>query len=78
LPAVEAEHGGFNEPETHVPLVVAGPGVSPGLIRAPVTTSQIAADHPPTAQHHSEKLQAVLLEGTKVLPGIKAPDGGDN
>ncbi len=48
------------------------------MIRAPVTTSQIAPTILQLLNITPKKLQAVLLEGTKVLPGIKAPDGGDN
>jgi len=47
LPAVQAEHGGLNENE--IPRAAAGGGrlykresIKPGIIRAPVTTTQIA------------------------------------
>jgi len=72
-PAVQvlAEHGGFNENDTHVPLLVFNAHtITPGLVRAPVTTTQIAPTILTLLGLDPNKLQAVTLEGTKVLPGI--------
>ncbi len=72
-PAVQvlAEHGGFNENDTHVPLLVSySRTAAPGLLRAPVTTSQIAPTVLTLLGLDPSKLQAVKLEGTKVLPGV--------
>jgi hypothetical protein len=80
LPAVQAEHGGFNENEMHVPLLVVHSSLNPGLNRAPVTTSQIAPTILSLLGLDPNSLQAVQLEGTKVLPGIptKQNNGGGN
>ena len=80
---VLAEHGGFNENDTHVPLLVFySRTAAPGLLRAPVTTSQIAPTVLTLLGLDPSKLQAVKLEGTKVLPGIVTSgnqgDQGDN
>jgi hypothetical protein len=81
-PAVQvlAEHGGFNENDTHVPLLVFYSSTAArGLLRAPVTTTQIAPTILTLLGLDASKLQAVKLEGTKVLPGIPTSDNqGDN
>ena len=72
-PAVQvlAEHGGFNENDTHVPLLVSySRSAAPGLLRAPVTTTQIAPTILTLLGLDPNKLQAVKAEGTKALPGI--------
>jgi len=80
LPAVQAEHGGFNENETHVPLLVVYSSIRPGQNRAPVTTTQIA----PTILYllglDPNSLDAVRLEGTQALPvsGGHGNGGRDN
>lgn len=49
-----AEHGGFNEDDTHGPLlVVHGPSIAPGLVHAQVTTTQIAPTIPEPAESRS-------------------------
>src|SRR5258706_228521 len=71
LPAVvQAEHGGFNENETHVPLLVVHSSLTPGVNRAPVTLSQIAPTILTLLGLDPSALQAVALEGTKTLPGV--------
>jgi arylsulfatase A-like enzyme len=80
-PAVQvwAEHGGMNENDTHVPLlVVHAPSISPGVIRAAVTTSQVAPTILNLLSLDPSKLQAVQVEGVTVLPGIPVPGGKDN
>jgi arylsulfatase A-like enzyme len=68
---VLAEHGGFNENDTHVPLLVFySRSAAPGQLRAPVTTTQIAPTVLTLLGLDASKLLAVKLEGTKVLPGI--------
>ncbi len=37
-----AEHGGFSDDDTHVALLVSAPGLQPGTVSAPVTTTQVA------------------------------------
>jgi hypothetical protein len=65
-----AEHGGFSFDDTNIALLVANPQWHPKSITIPVTTTQIA----PTILHlldiNPEKLQAVRLEHTGLLPGF--------
>jgi hypothetical protein len=75
---VLAEHGGFNENDTHVPLLIAGPSIASGQIRAVVTTTQIAPTILTLLGLDSSKLQAVQIEGVQVLPGIPVKGGQDN
>jgi hypothetical protein len=70
LPAVQAEHGGFNEFEVHVPLLVMGTGVPAGKVKAAVTTTQIAPTILALLGMSPGLLQAVQQEGVAVLPGI--------
>jgi hypothetical protein len=80
LPAVQAEHGGFNENETHVPLLVVHNSLPTGQNRAPVTLTQIAPTILSLLGMDPNSLQAVQLEGTKVLPLLptKENNGGGN
>jgi arylsulfatase A-like enzyme len=80
LPAVQAEHGGLNENETHVPLLVVGGStngypITPGIIRAAVTTTQIAPTILELLNLDPNALQAVRLENVGVLAGIKSDNG---
>jgi len=65
-----AEHGGDAEEDRHVPIIVWGPGVGPGVVADEVETTQIAPSIltllglPPTS------LMAVRVEGTQVLPQL--------
>jgi len=79
-PAVQVmgEHGGFNENDTHVPLLVVAPSLPRGVNRAPVTTTQIAPTILNLLGLDTRQLQAVRLEGTRVLPGIPLTLGNDN
>jgi hypothetical protein len=79
-PAIQvlAEHGGFNENDTHVPLLVAAPTISPGVVRAAVTTTQIAPTILTLLGLDPSKLQAVQKEGVQVLPGVPVKGGQDN
>ena len=80
LPAVQAEHGGLNENETHVPLLIVGGStngipITPGIIRAAVTTTQIAPTILELLNLDPNALQAVRLENVGVLSGIKSDNG---
>jgi hypothetical protein len=70
LPAVQAEHGGFNENETHVPLLVVHASLPRDQYRNAVTTTQIAPTILSLLGLDPNALQAVQLEGTVSLPGI--------
>ncbi|MGO9062536.1 MAG: alkaline phosphatase family protein [Candidatus Binataceae bacterium] len=66
-----AEHGGFANDDTHVMLVLSNPAIAPENVTLPVQTTQVAPTVlralglPPTA------LQAVVIEGTQLLPGLR-------
>jgi hypothetical protein len=80
LPAVQAEHGGFNENETHVPLLIVGGStngvpIGHGIIRAAVTTTQIAPTILELLNLDSNSLQSVRLENVGILTGIKSDNG---
>jgi hypothetical protein len=80
LPAVQAEHGGINENEIHVPLIVVGGAtngnpINPGIIRAAVTTTQIAPTILELLNLDPSMLQAVRLENVEVLGGLKSDNG---
>ena len=82
-PAVQvlAEHGGFNENDTHVPLLVFhAPSVAAGQVRAVVTTTQIAPTVLSMLGIDTYQLDAVRVEGVKVLPSVtlKNDDNGVN
>jgi hypothetical protein len=65
-----AEHGGNNEDDVHVALIVSHPGLKPASLNANVATTQIA----PTILRYfgidADELQGVRLEGTQALPGL--------
>jgi hypothetical protein len=66
-----AEHGGANPADRDVPIVVYAPGLaSPGVHNAWVETTQIAPTILDLLGLDPNALQAVQIEGTRVLPGI--------
>lgn len=65
-----AEHGGFSDGDTHVLLVVSNPNLSPGVIKSPVQTTQIAPTILGALGLDPRALQAVRMENTPVLPGL--------
>jgi len=66
-----AEHGGFNEDDTHVALIVAHPNIDGAKINTPVATVQIAPTILKVLGFDPNELEAVRLEGTQVLPGFQ-------
>ncbi len=71
-----AEHGGFNEDDTHMMLPVANPRWWPTVVKTPVQTMQIAPTILRLLGLNPEWLQAVRLEKTRILPGL--PGFGQN
>ncbi|MHB8693615.1 MAG: alkaline phosphatase family protein [Solirubrobacteraceae bacterium] len=66
-----AEHGGDNPGDREVPLVVYAPGaVPPSRVHAFVETTQVAPTILRLLGLDPNALQAVQIEGTKVLPSI--------
>jgi len=64
-----AEHGGFNEDDTHVALIVANAGLEQSVVTAAVSTTQIAPTILQALGLDPQALDAVRMEGTTVLPG---------
>jgi arylsulfatase A-like enzyme len=65
-----AEHGGFNEDDTHVALLVAHASMRPSVVSAAVSTTQIAPTILQALHLDPDQLDAVRLEGTTALPGL--------
>jgi hypothetical protein len=66
-----AEHGGFNEDDTHVALVVSHPDVAEQTVNATVATTQIAPTILKLLGIDPDELDGVRIEGTPVLPGLE-------
>jgi Type I phosphodiesterase / nucleotide pyrophosphatase len=65
-----AEHGGFNEDDTHVALIVSHPFLKERSINTAVATTQIAPTILKALGLEPQELEAVRLEGTQILPGL--------
>jgi hypothetical protein len=65
-----AEHGGFNEDDTHVALLVSHPDLKESSINTAVATTQIAPTILKALGLEPQELEAVRLEGTQILPGL--------
>ena len=65
-----AEHGGQNEDDLHVALLVSNPNFSPRTLGTPVQTKQIAPSILRALGIASTALEAVQIEKTRVLPGL--------
>ena len=68
--ALIAEHGGMLDEDTNVPLLVSYKGGGGRIIRAAVQTSQVAPTVLTALGIAPDKLKAVQLEGTQVLPAL--------
>lgn len=64
------EHGGFNEEDTHVPILIANPSLRSGTVESPVQTAQIAPTILKLLGLDPQKLEAVQIEKTQVLPWL--------
>jgi Type I phosphodiesterase / nucleotide pyrophosphatase len=63
-----AEHGGFNEDDTNVNLLISNPRFSPRVVKAPVQTAQLAPTILKVLGLDPNALEAVKKEKTEVLP----------
>ena len=68
-----AEHGGFSDDDTHVPILVSGPNAGNGVNMSPVQTAQIAPTILRILGLNPSALRGVQLEGTRAL----SLEGGD-
>jgi hypothetical protein len=73
-----AEHGGFSDDDTHVPILLAGPGVGGGVDLSQVLTTQIAPTILRALGLNPSLLQGVQLEGTQALPLRRGDQGQQN
>lgn len=65
-----SEHGGFANDDTNVMLLVSNPVMSAATYEYPVKTAQVAPTVVASLGLNPQSLDAVLMEGTEVLPGI--------
>ena len=65
-----AEHGGFSNDDTHIDLLIANPGLRKSTIYTPVQTTEIAPTILQLLNLDPDKLQAVRMEHTPILPGF--------
>jgi hypothetical protein len=73
-----AEHGGFSEDDTHVPIIVSSGAINPNVQGSvqdgPVQTTQIAVTVLEALGLNPNLLQGVQAEGTEELPGLLLPE----
>jgi len=65
-----AEHGGFSHDDTNVILLVSNPNLHNATISSPVETAQVAPTILAALGLNPYSLQAVVEEGTQVLPRL--------
>jgi hypothetical protein len=65
-----AEHGGFNEDDTHVALIVSHPDLDRDEVTTAVTTAEIAPTILRALRLDPNELEAVSAEHTRTLPGF--------
>jgi Type I phosphodiesterase / nucleotide pyrophosphatase len=65
-----AEHGGFNEDDTHVALLVVNPSLAGMIVNTAVATTQIAPTILKALGFEPQELDGVRMEGTPLLPGL--------
>ena len=73
----KVEHGGFTEENTHVPLIVVGPGVTVGRVDGAVDLRQVAPTILKALGLKPNDLQAVRLEHTHRLPTVEEEEDGE-
>jgi hypothetical protein len=65
-----AEHGGFADDDSHVGLLVSNPAFESDTIATEVRTKQVAPTIVRALGLDPNALDAVRIEGTKVLPDL--------
>jgi hypothetical protein len=66
----QAEHGGFAHDDVSVMLLLSNPSFSSKTFTSPVQTAQVAPTLLTALGLDPDRLQAVRIEGTQVLPGL--------
>ena len=64
------EHGGFDEDDSHVGLLVSNPSLEPGVVATAVRTKQVAPTIVRALGLDPQALDAVRLEHTDTLPEV--------
>jgi arylsulfatase A-like enzyme len=72
--AKQEEHGGFAHDDTNVIMLLSNPKLHAKTITSPVETTQVAPTILKALGLDPDKLEAVQIEGTQVLPGIDFDD----
>jgi len=72
-----AEHGGMNEDDRHVALLLSAPGIKAQEIKTPVLNQQVAPTILKALGLDPNALEAVRLEQIEVLPFIFGRDGAN-
>jgi Type I phosphodiesterase / nucleotide pyrophosphatase len=70
-----AEHGSFAHDDLNVMMLFSNPSMSPATVYSPVETTQVAPTILEALGLDPNKLMAVQLEGTQVLPGLELDSG---
>jgi hypothetical protein len=65
-----AEHGGFADDDAHVGLLVSNPGLAADTVSTEVRTKQVAPTVVRALGLDPDALDAVRIEGTRVLPDL--------
>ncbi|HUE42563.1 MAG TPA: alkaline phosphatase family protein [Candidatus Sulfotelmatobacter sp.] len=73
-----AEHGGFNEDDTHVALLVSLASLNKQIIKTPATNQQVAASIVKALGINPNELEAVQKEQVHVLPFLFNDGDSDN
>jgi arylsulfatase A-like enzyme len=66
----QAEHGGFDQDDTNVMMLVSNSSLKPSTVTTFVETTQVAPTILQALGLDPSSLDAVRLEGTSVLPGL--------
>jgi hypothetical protein len=69
----QAEHGGFAHDDTNVMMLVSNPSLHANTVTTAVETTQVAPTILQALGLDPNRLDAVKMEGTQVLPGLSFP-----
>jgi len=70
----QEEHGGFSHDDTNVIMLLSNPMFRAKTVTSPVETTQVAPTILRVLGLDANKLEAVRIEGTQVLPGLDFED----
>jgi hypothetical protein len=73
-----AEHGGFNEDDTHIALLVSNPSLDSITVKTPVSNQQVPATILKVLGIDPNQLQAVRKEQVHVLPFLLSDGDSDD